>query len=470
MIKILIILIGKMVATLSRLFNIGAGGTWSGEIGLALDKSLIKKLIADVKKGVILVVGTNGKTTTAKMIKTILEIPNSPAKRDSAPRDKFPALPARLPDGQAGRQIPKVIHNQSGANLLNGVASALIRQADVLGKVKADWAVFEVDEASLPLVLKEFTPKIVVCMNLFRDQLDRYGEIDLIAEKWHKAFLTLPLTATVILNADDPQIAYLGKDLKAKVLYFGLEDSSLFLAKIPHAADSIYCLSCGNKLEFKGVYFSHLGVWKCKKCGEKRPRPDLSFWQWPLSGIYNRYNTLAAVLAAKILGIEKKRIQSALKKMTSAFGRGEEFIVKGKKVKILLSKNPTGFNVSIRRIIESQAKMVLLALNDRIPDGRDVSWIWDVDFEELVSRVDHFIISGDRAYDLGLRLKHSLETQEHKNIKTPEHNSKFKIFQELEKAIFSGLENIKKNETLHILPTYSAMLEIRKILGGRKIL
>ena len=446
MMIVLAVWIGKIVAALSRFFNIGAGETWPGEIGLALDKNLIKKLISGVKNGVILVAGTNGKTTTAKMVKTILEF------------------------SIFNFQFSKVISNKSGANLLNGIASTLIQQANILGKVKADYAVFEVDEVSLPLILKEFTPKIVVCLNLFRDQLDRYGEIDLIAEKWHQALLSLPRISTVVLNADDAQIAYLGKDLKAKVLYFGLEDSSLFLGKIPHAADSIYCLSCESKLEFKGVYFSHLGLWQCKKCGEKRPKPTLSDWQWPFDGIYNRYNTLAAVLTAKSLGIKEKKIQSALEKISPAFGRGEEFIIKGKKAKLLLSKNPTGFNVSIRRIIKSQAKVILLALNDRIPDGRDVSWIWDVDFEELVSEVDHLIISGDRAYDLGLRIKYALKAQEHKNIKTLEHNSKFKIFQELEKAIFNGLQSIEKNETLYILPTYSAMLEIRKILGGRKIL
>lgn len=450
MMTILAVWIGKMVATLSRLFNIGAGETWPGEIGMTLDKNLIKKLISGVKKGAILVVGTNGKTTTSKMIKTILE---------------------------EGFKTKSVISNKSGANLLNGIASTLISSANIFGEVKSDWAVFETDEASLPLVLREFTPKIVVCMNLFRDQLDRYGEIDLIAEKWHQALLFLPRSSTVVLNADDPQIAYLGKNLKAKVLYFGLEDGRLFLSKIPHAADSIHCLSCGEKLEFKGVYFSHLGIWECKGCGEKRSKVTLSSWDWPLDGVYNRYNTLAAVLVAKSLGIKKKKIQSAFKKMTPAFGRGEEFTVRGKKVKLLLSKNPTGFNVSLRRIIKSKPHIVLLALNDRIPDGRDVSWIWDVDFEELVSKVDNLIISGDRAYDLGLRMKYALENiYQYNNETTCLAGRQVKQFNnviieaDLKKAITLGLEKISKSEILYILPTYSAMLEVRKIIKGRSIL
>ena len=437
MMTILAVWIGKIVATLSRLFNIGAGETWPGEIALNLDKDYVKKGSRRIKKGIILVAGTNGKTTTAKMVKTILEIPDS----------KF--------------QIPNVIYNQSGANLLNGIASALIKMADFLGEIKADWGVFEVDENTLPLVLKEFTPKIVVCLNLFRDQLDRYGEIDLIAEKWHQALLFLPRSSTVVLNADDPQIAYLGKNLKAKVLYFGLEDGRLFLSKIPHAADSIHCLSCGEKLEFKGVYFSHLGIWECKGCGEKRSKVTLSSWDWPLDGVYNRYNALAAVLVAKSLGIKKKKIQSAFKKMTPAFGRGEEFTVRGKKIKLLLSKNPTGFNVSLRRLIEARVNTVLLALNDRIPDGRDVSWIWDVDFEELAPKVKKIICTGDRACDLGLRIKYAGLSIDDKQLT---------INKNLKEVINYALRKSPKGEALYILPTYSAMLEIRKILKGRSIL
>ena len=447
--KILIIIIGKIVAALSRFFNIGAGGTWPGEIALILDKDFIKKMNRSVKKGIILIAGTNGKTTTSKIIQKILEN-----------------------EGKSNQ----VIRNRSGANLLNGIASALIKSADFFGQVKTNWAVFEVDENVLELALKELTPKIVVGLNLFRDQLDRYGEIDLIAEKWHRALKKLPSQTTVILNSDDPQIAYLGKELRADVVYFGLESQEYSKTKISHAADSIYCLFCGTRLDFKRVYFSHLGLWQCRKCGQKRPIPILSNWDWFLPGIYNRYNTLAAVLAAKNLGIKDKNIKIALKSFEPAFGRGEEFRLKGRKVKILLSKNPTGFNVTLQRIIEQKPKLVFLALNDRIPDGRDVSWIWDVDFEELVQKVDCLIVSGDRAYDLGLRLKYAMINQKSK-IKNQKHLpvgrhgiSKIKIIEELKSAIFYGLEKINKNETLYILPTYSAMLKVRKILRGRKIL
>lgn len=471
--RFLIVLIGKIVATLSRLFNIGAGGTWPGEIALWLDGKIIQKLASGVKKGVVLVAGTNGKTTTAKMIGTILKEADSIRHPEfisgswtrEIPKSKIPNQVRDLVRNDA----KKIISNKSGANLLNGIASALIDSADIFGKVNADYAVFEVDEASLPLALGELSPKVVICMNLFRDQLDRYGEIDLIAQSWHQALRKLSPEATVILNADDHQMAFLGKDLKAQVLYFGLEDPQLFQTEISHAADSVYCLSCGERLNFKGVYLSHLGIWQCPKCGLKRPPPDLSYWQWLLPGVYNCYNTLAAVLTAKTLGFKDRNIRLGLKKFKPAFGRGEVFKIDGKKVKILLSKNPTGFNATIKRVIEKPQRVVLLALNDRIPDGRDVSWIWDVDFEDLIKKVDGLIVTGDRAYDLGLRIKYAIKVQSSK-FKIQNYNSKFKIIQNLKEAIRLGLKTIKKGEILYILPTYSAMLEVRRILGGQKIL
>lgn len=426
-----LIWLGKIVAAISRLFNCGAGSTWPGHLVLENEPKALTKLIDQLKKGTILIAGTNGKTTTAKMIKTILE---------------------------SGR----IVHNEAGANLLNGLVSSLVRAADWKGKIRADWGVFEVDEATLPLVLKEFTPKIVVLLNLFRDQLDRYGEMDLIAQKWHQVLVTLPKETTVILNADDPQIAYLGKNLTAKVFYFGLDDPQIFLAERQHAMDSSFCPHCGMRLEFQGVYFSHLGVWRCLNCRLTRPKLDLHKWDYSIVGIYNRYNTLAAVLAAKNLGIGNNQINKALKTFTPAFGRLEEFTVEGKKIRVLLSKNPTGFNESIRTLNEFPGrKMILLVLNDQIPDGRDVSWVWDVDFENLVEMGVKIISSGDRAYDMGLRIKYA---------NNPAGKAGLTIEKDSKMAVNIGLRQTPKSGALYILPTYSAMLEVRKIIAGRKIL
>jgi len=445
---LLLIWLGKLIADISRFFNIGVGSTWPGHVAFEIEPKILPFLVRQLKKGIILVAGTNGKTTTAKMIGEILRYEDT-----------------------------KILRNESGANLLNGMVSALIRDSDWLGRIKADWAIFEVDEATLPLAISNIKYQIsnrqiknqkeqkliVVLLNLFRDQLDRYGEVDSIAQKWQEALQKLPKSATAILNADDPHIAYLGKNLQAKVAYFGLDDPHLFLRKMEHAVDSVYCPSCGQKLEFRGVYFSHLGVWRCGGCGLKRPRLNLSnLSNWPnLKGVYNRYNTLAAVLVARTIGIGEEKIETALKSFIPAFGRQEEFNIGDKRVKILLSKNPAGFNESVRTLREfpGKKKVVLLVLNDRIPDGRDVSWIWDVDFEMIADYADYLIISGDRAYDMALRVKYADFPLKRTLISA-----------DLKGAIQGGLAKIKEGETLYVLPTYSAMLEVRKIIGGKKLL
>lgn len=440
----------KLISKISTSLGIGAGATWPGEIALTISPHILKDLSKSLRKGIILVAGTNGKTTTSLMISRILTSQNE-----------------------------RVILNNSGANLINGVVSALIKNADWSGKIQSDWGVFEVDENSLPLVLPYLKPRIVVLTNLFRDQLDRYGEVDVIAEKWQKALKNLfdsgnqyikSDQVTLILNSDDPQIAYLGRKVKCTIKYFGIEDKKYFLKIKEHATDSIFCLNCKARLSYHGVYYSHVGDWYCKKCGEKRPKPNLSYWDVTLPGIYNIYNTLAAVSTGKALSIPDNIIKSALKNFSPAFGRQEEFVVNGKKVKLFLSKNPVGFNESLKTVIGLGAKTLLLILNDRIPDGRDVSWIWDVDFEILPDNVK-IIVSGERTYDLAVRIKYALKSQNDKlKVKTSQSDQKLVIEPELEMAIKTALIQVKQGETLYILPTYSAMLEVRKILTGRKIL
>lgn len=423
MVKILAVLIGRLVAFVSRSLKLGAGATWPGEIALRLDPHILQEI---APRNVVLLAGTNGKTTTSLMVAKILE--------------------------NAGH---RVVCNASGANLLNGVVSAMITSPSASTSAMSSvpngsghaWGVFEVDENTLPQVIRHIGPigriRIVVLLNLFRDQLDRYGEVDVIAEKWRQSLAGLPGTTAVVLNSDDPLIAYIGRNLGAKKLYFGLENKALFRKEPEHAMDSQFCPNCGKRLVYKGVFFSHLGHWQCSRCGEKRPEPSTSSAKYPLPGIYNRYNTLAAGAVADVLGVRPD-----LTGFHPAFGRQEQFNINGRKVQIFLSKNPAGFNESLRTVIELRAKNILLALNDRIPDGRDVSWIWDVDFESLANYGESVVCSGDRAYDLGLRLKYA----DVKNMR---------IEANLKKAVECAT---------FVLPTYSAMLEIRKILTGRKIL
>lgn len=436
------VLAGKTVKYGLLLLNRSAGATWPGEIALRIDPGIIKRLLKG--KTVILVAGTNGKTTTAKMIETILKT--------------------------AGKRVKR---NTSGANLDNGIASILI--SDTFGGTpKSDVFVFEVDEATLPVLLRSVTPTALVLLNLFRDQLDRYGEVDTIAVKWQEALSRLPKTVKIVMNADDPHLVSLAKALAAETEYFALDDPSLYLPAMQHATDTIYCPQCGTKLTFGGVYFSHLGKWACGRCGLYHPEPAViaSDFDSPLEGVYNKYNTLAAALTAHILGLPDDTIREGLKRFTPAFGRQEELVFQGKAVKILLSKNPTGFNESIRTVLASEKKgPLLLLLNDRIPDGTDVSWIWDVDFEVLSGYPYPIIVSGDRVFDLGLRLKYAgLDEKPEAGNRNPDKNHiLFETVQEPDTAVGKAIGCVEKNQTLWILPTYSAMLDVRKVLTGKKI-
>lgn len=442
MLNLLSIFLGKLIILLSSKLNLGSGSTWPGHIALKLNSNFIRQMLVSHPKGVkpgvkpkvVIIAGTNGKTTTGKLITEILKSNNK-----------------------------KVVHNSAGANLENGLASSLIRSANLFSLkrshllwLNADYLIFESDEYALPEVIEQTNPDYIICLNLFRDQLDRYGEIDSIAKKWKESFKKLTKKTNLILNADDPQISYLSKKTKAKTLYFGLETNN-DNNHIEHGADSAHCPNCGNRLEYESVFFSHLGVWKCPNCLLKRPELNVSNIGFhPLVGTYNKYNTLAAYLFAKQEKISQSAIDKGFRNFTPAFGRQEKISYKGKSVQIFLSKNPTSFNESLQTIKFQGGKNLLFVLNDRIPDGLDVSWIWDVNFEEILEKEMNIAVSGDRVYDMAMRLKYA-EQFTH-------------VEQNLEMAINKMVENLENKETLYILPNYSSMLEVRKILTGRKIL
>ena len=431
--------VSKTVTFLVRSLRLGAASVLPGEIAGRIQPKVLPLLFRQVRKGVILVVGTNGKTTTSLFLRTILE-----------------------------RQGWRVAHNATGANLINGLVTTLLGNTNLLGQLNADYAILEVDENVLPLLLRDCQPQFILGLNLFRDQLDRYGEVDTISRRWQEAIAPLPQETKVILNADDPTLSHLGQQLPQKVLFFGLSEPDLYLDEIPHAVDSIYCPSCGHPLDYEGVYLSHLGDYHCPSCGFSKSQLAVHSREWPqiLIGFYNKYNTLAAGLVAREIGIDTPAIYDTIKNFRAAFGRAEELDVNGKHVRILLSKNPVGMNETIRAVADLQKKggasTKLLVLNDRTPDCTDVSWIWDVDTEKLVELGGTIVVSGDRVYDMALRLRYS-QTEEQNNFKLI-------VKQDLPEAITTALEQTPADETLHILPTYSAMLEVRGLLTGRKIL
>ncbi|KST66898.1 Mur ligase family protein [Mastigocoleus testarum] len=426
--------VAKSVTFFVRSLRLGAASVLPGSIARRIEPQLLTLLSQQVKSGIILIAGTNGKTTTSLLLRSILE-----------------------------RKGYRVAHNATGANLENGLVTALMESANSVGGLNVDYAILEVDENIVPKVLTPIQPKIILCLNLFRDQLDRYGEVDSISKRWTKVISTLPADTVVIPNADDPTLCYLGQQLKQKVSFFGLSEPEQYLEKIQHAVDSIYCPRCGHSLDYQGVYLSHLGDFTCPSCGFSKSQPTLNSQEWEqvLVGLYNKYNTLAAATAAVELGIDEKTIHNTIPTFQAAFGRAEELEIDGKRVRILLSKNPVGTNETIRVVTQSNDKTTLLVLNDRVQDGEDVSWIWDVDTEKLVERGGTLVVSGDRVYDMALRLRYSENTADSK--------LNLIIQQDLKQAIDIALKNTPDDETLHILPTYTAMLDVREILTGKKI-
>lgn len=428
------IFLGKAVAQVSKVRN-RPGSTWPGHIALKADVRFVRNILKkNPTLDIILVAGTNGKTTTAKLLQDALEL-----------------------------QGKRAFRNSSGANLLNGIASSLIKHSNIIGRINYDVAIFEVDEYNLPLVVSELVnvknKTSIILLNLFRDQLDRYGEVNSIATKWLESLKTLPPETTLITNGDDPMLRFIGENATLHAFYFGLSEKYMKKKEAPHDVDFLYCPHCESKLLYTKRSYSHMGLFKCPKCDfQHRETATFEALPNPLFGVYNRYNINAAALVLqKAYGIDPTVIEKALGRFTPAFGRQENIKYKGKNIFLLLSKNPTSFNQSIEAIFEqSKNPNILLLLNDRVPDGHDISWIWDVEFEELKS-AKHITISGDRAYDMALRIKYADVKQA-----TPEKN--------LEKAIHSALDRLKQDDTLYVLATYSAMLDTRTILKGHAIL
>lgn len=423
----------------------GGGATAApGLLAEYIDPKALKKLGKYFSR-VILVTGTNGKTTTSRLLGNIL-------------RESRAAY----------------IHNRAGSNLLRGLINTLSENVPIFSSTRKI-PLLEVDEPTLFPTINSLDPAVIVFNNLFRDQLDRYGEVDKIRKIWKKSLLQLDASTTLVLNSDDHSVAHLAHATKAKIVYFGIEDKNLSIGKLPHASDFTNCISCGGNLRFEEVYLSHLGKYQCNECGLKRPAPDIYARKVVLDsengftaeivtprgvlnvkvslpGIFSVYNVLAAVSAALALQIDLNTIKKALQKTKAAFGRTEQITLDGHKIYIALVKNPAGFNEILRVLSEGTGERnILIAINDFIADGRDVSWLWDVDFEEILSsgRIRKLWISGARAKDMALRVKYA--------------NRKLEPFveEDVAKVLEKAIEGTPKSEKLFILPTYTAMLAIK---------
>ncbi|HEX3692746.1 MAG TPA: Mur ligase family protein [Solirubrobacteraceae bacterium] len=435
--------------------QLGGGGTsLPGKLLMALQPDAISLLGGRLARGCALISATNGKTTTAALAASVLE-----------------------------RSGLRLVHNQAGANMAGGIASTLLAAARSGGRIDGELGLFEVDELWLDRLLPELCPSAVLLGNLFRDQLDRYGELDTIAERWGRALGTpAAARARLVCNADDPLVADLGRDPHAdggETLYFGIQDDSLALERMAHAADAKHCRRCGSPYAFEAVYLGHLGHYRCESCGQSRPSPAVFATDVRLEGVraarfrlhtpagqgevalalpglYNVYNALAAAALCTALEVPLEQIVAGLQGTAAAFGRGETVRIGRRPARILLVKNPAGANEVLRTLaLEDGEHELLGVLNDRTADGHDVSWIWDADFELLRDRLRRAVCSGTRAAELALRLKYAGVPTE-----------RIEVIEPLDRALQSAAEGSDRRD-LYILPTYTAMLELRELLVRR---
>lgn len=447
--KLFAIWTGKLALLATRVLKAGSGTTFPGLLAEKIDRNIIGKSSSKIKYGAIVVTGTNGKTTASKMLVEIL-----------------------TEEGYT------VLHNSSGSNLTRGIASALVQSSNIFGtRLHADIAVFEVDEATMPEATTKIRPRAVLVTNLFRDQLDRYGELDKTAAIVGGALRGFS-KMTTILNADDPLVASLAKYAEGPVKYFGVEDKNINTSSTA-AMDSKDCTVCGHELIYENRYFGHLGIWRCSNCDQKRPKPNFTASEititpknsqfklnltkeslvvdMQISGLYNVYNALSAAAAAEVVDSGGAAISSALRNFSAAFGRMESFELEGREAMLLLIKNPTGANQALDAVFsDEKPKNIMIALNDNFADGTDISWIWDIDFESLKTEGSRFVASGIRAEDIALRLKYAGVALKNITIK--------KVVAE---AVNELIKETKTGDSCYIFPTYTAMMEIRSLFASK---
>ncbi len=438
--KLLAIVIGKMLIILSR--SLGNQGTdFPGRVAGKIYPGILKDLALNIREEIFIVTGTNGKTTTSNMIAAILK--------------------------EKGYTL---VHNTAGANMLGGITTAFIQASDLFGRKKFDYALLEVDEAYVPMLIKAARPGAVIITNFFRDQLDRYGELDytinLIKDGVRNTGIEL------VLNGDDPLISHFQRDTGLHCWYYGFADTIYDSLESRESREGRYCVFCGNEIEYRRYHYAQLGKFRCRQCGNQNP--DLNFTghslqmdpfigmkvndlevRSPYQGFYNAYNILAAVSTGRLVGIEDSIIQRAISGYQPRAGRMENFIINAKRTVLILVKNPTGLNQTLATLLYDQAsKNLFMALNDNAADGRDISWIWDADVEMLAepqARIVHVVSSGLRSGDMAVRVKYSgLEA------------SLINIRSSLEEGIRLAVDG--PGEVSYILSTYTALFECQKIL------
>ncbi len=437
--------IGKTISIAMRMMG-KKGTTFPGVVAHKICPDIIRILAAQFKEGTVIITGTNGKTTTNNLLASILNT--------------------------AGK---KIAFNREGANMLTGITGALLLNTTFRGKTKAALLLLEVDEATVPGLCQQVVPRVALITNFFRDQLDRYGELDTTVRLVKDS---IPLDTELVLNADDPLVAQMGTN-RPQVYYYGVKELPVSKTESRETREGRYCTHCGHELSYHLFHYGQLGIYYCSACGFRRPEPCLeaervnmegdgiSFYingeyKVPLQGYYNLYNALAAFCAAGRLGIKREDIRQGLLNYVSDAGRMEKFTLSKVDVTLTLVKNPTGFNQVINTLAQLNRPLrLLIAINDLAADGRDISWLWDVDFEIIALKQDaikQIVCSGLRAEDMALRLKYAGFKEE---VLTIKHS-----LQEAVEEIEAGKSF--RDEAVFALPTYTVLFPMRDILVSKR--
>lgn len=433
--KLLAVWVTKMLIFMGKIAG-KKGSSTPGIYAIKLCPNILRILSKQIKNEIIVVCGTNGKTTTNNLLNSIIKSSGN-----------------------------NVVCNNVGANMLSGVVTAFVEKTNFLGNLNADYACIEIDEISTVKVFEHFEPDYMIITNLFRDQLDRYGEIDITLNYLEHA-LSMCKNTKLVLNADDPLVTAFGKKTGKECYYFGVgEDVGI---SVDETKDGRFCMFCGDELKYYFYHYSQLGKYRCDKCGFERP--DVNFEAKKVNldngiefyvndryfgvkyrGFYNIYNILAAYSAISLANVNVPDLNTILSDYKPQIGRMEEFVINGKQVVFNLSKNPAGFNQAISTVIgDKRMKNIVVVINDNAQDGKDISWIWDVDFERFSNaNANKFYTSGIRHNDIAVRFKYAEieNTYDVKDVKT---------------AILKGIE--EDSEVLYVLVNYTALFSTQDIL------
>src|SRR2546429_6823510 len=444
---------GKLAGASGRFFRIGGGTSLPGMIARRIDPNVLKSVVGASRARKIVITGSNGKTTTARMTAIIADF-----------------------TGQ------RVSHNRTGSNMLQGVTSVAVNFADMFGRLDSDVLLFEIDEGTIPLAVPEIQPDVVLITNIFRDQLDRYGELYSVAQALNKMLEGLPETSTILLNGNDPQVANFGQNAKAKRLFFGLETTEIGTPVPEQSADIIRCIHCQEDLHYEVAYMSHLGLYRCPNCSYTLPTLDFAATSVqlspdgegpshvkvrtpegeieldiPLPGVHNVYNAVAALGATMAAGFNMSKAPAAIASIRPAFGRLEKIQAGDQTIYLAFVKNPTSFNLMLRLIAQHPGKKhLLLAASHTLVDGEDFSWLWDVEIEEITQDIVDVVCSGNKPEELAMRLKYGDVPVD-----------KIQMIVDREAALDAALKNAGSGGTLYMLCSYTPTHEFRRIMQKR---